>query len=96
MRTAAWGGLIGITGAPTLIDGGSITVPTFREYSAESKWFPEGHGVDPDIAVVDDPTELAKGRDPQLERAITEVEQLMKTHPAPVAKRPPAQDRWRP
>jgi len=45
---------------------------------------------------VDDPTELAKGRDPQLERAITEVEQLMKTHPAPVAKRPPAQDRWRP
>jgi len=91
-----WGGLIGITGAPTLIDGGSITVPTFREYSAESKWFPEGHGVEPDIAVVDDPTELAKGRDPQLERAITEVDQLLKTHPAPVPRRPAAEDRTRP
>ena len=29
MRT--WGGLIGITGAPPLVDGGSVTVPTFGD-----------------------------------------------------------------
>ena len=33
----------------------------------------EGHGVDPDIPVDENPTELARGVDPQLERAIQEV-----------------------
>jgi len=71
MRT--WGGLIGISGVPALIDGGRVTVPTFRMYSPQGKWFAEGHGVDPDIEVVDDPALLAKGQDPQLDRAIQEV-----------------------
>ena len=30
-----WGGLIGITGVPDLIDNGSITVPTFRMYNTD-------------------------------------------------------------
>jgi len=71
MRT--WGGLIGISGAPALIDGGNITVPTFRMFNPDGTWFKEGHGVDPDIEVIDDPSQLAKGIDPQLERAIQEV-----------------------
>ena len=45
MRT--WGGLIGISGAPGLIDGGGVTVPTFRMYDPDGTWFKEGHGVDP-------------------------------------------------
>lgn len=68
-----WGGLIGISGAPSLIDGGGVTVPTFRMYNPDGTWFPEGYGVTPDIEIVEDPTLLAKGIDPQLEKAIEEV-----------------------
>ncbi|MCC6461578.1 MAG: PD40 domain-containing protein [Saprospiraceae bacterium] len=71
--TRTWGGLIGISGAPGLIDGGGVTVPTFRMYNPDGTWFKEGYGVDPDIEVPEDPTALAKGQDPQLDRAIQEV-----------------------
>ena len=71
--TRTWGGLIGISGAPPLIDGGNVTVPTFRMYDPKGQWFAEGHGVEPDIAVHEDPAQLAKGIDPQLQRAIAEV-----------------------
>ena len=71
--TRTWGGLIGISGAPALADGGGVTVPTFRMFDPKGQWFAEGHGVDPDIAVDDDPAQLAKGIDPQLQRAIKEV-----------------------
>ena len=87
MRT--WGGLIGISGAPPLIDGGSVTVPTFGIYSTEGKWIVEGHGVDPDIRVVDDPAKMWDGGDPQLDRAIEEVTRLLEEHP-PVAPHRPA------
>jgi tricorn protease len=72
-----WGGLIGISGAPTLIDGGTVTVPTFRMYNPDGTWFKEGHGVDPDIEVKEDPTALAKGVDTQLEKAIAEVMKMV-------------------
>jgi tricorn protease len=91
MRT--WGGLIGMSGSPELIDGGSVTVPTFRMYKPNGEWFAEGHGVDPDIKVAEDPAQLAKGVDPQLERAITEVLALLKTHPPLHPARPPYQKR---
>lgn len=77
--TRTWGGLIGITGAPQLIDGGMVTVPTFRMFDPDGQWFREGHGVDPDIEVIDDPSQLSKGTDPQLERAIEEIMNLLKT-----------------
>jgi tricorn protease len=83
-----WGGLIGITGCPGLIDGGSITVPTFGIYSTKGEWIIEGHGVDPDIAVVDDPSLMAKGGDPQLERAIDEVMKALKKNPPVEVKKP--------
>jgi tricorn protease len=85
--TRTWGGLIGITGCPSLIDGGSVTVPTFGIYSTKGEWIIEGHGVDPDLPVVDDPSLMAKGRDPQLERAIDEeLKALKKNPPAHVNK----------
>jgi tricorn protease len=71
--TRTWGGLIGISGTPSLTDGGGVTVPTFRMFDPKGQWFAEGHGVEPDIAVDDDPSQLAKGTDPQLQRAIREV-----------------------
>ncbi len=86
--TRTWGGLIGMTGAPTLIDGGTVTVPTFSIFDREGKWIIEGYGVDPDIAVVDDPGELAQGRDPQLERAIIEVQKSLAQNPPSSPKKP--------
>lgn len=84
-----WGGLIGISGAPQLIDGGGVTVPTFRMYNLDGTWFKEGHGVDPDINVPEDLTESAKGKDVQLERGIAEIKTLLQSKefkaPAPPA-----------
>ncbi|MGZ4018918.1 MAG: PDZ domain-containing protein, partial [Flavisolibacter sp.] len=87
-----WGGLIGISGVPSLIDGGQVTVPTFRMYNPDGTWFKEGHGVDPDIAVPEDLGMMAKGIDPQLQRAITEIKSELKTKaftrpPVPVTEK---------
>ncbi|MTI30082.1 S41 family peptidase, partial [Xanthovirga aplysinae] len=79
--TRTWGGLIGISGAPQLIDGGMVTVPTFRMFNPDGTWFKEGHGVDPDIEVPENPTELAKGNDPQLEKAIEWIKKELKENP---------------
>lgn len=76
-----WGGLIGISGVPPLIDNGGITVPTFRMYNPDGSWFKEGHGVDPDILVPEDLSAMAKGIDPQLERGIKEIKDLLKNKP---------------
>jgi tricorn protease len=76
--TRTWGGLIGISGMPNLIDGGNITAPSFRMYNQDGNWFKEGHGVDPDIAVDEDLGAMAKGIDVQLERGITEIKAALK------------------
>jgi tricorn protease len=86
--TRTWGGLIGMTGVPPLIDGGNVTVPTFGIYSAKGEWIIEGYGVDPDIEVVDDPADMAQGEDPQLERAVKEVLKALKKNPPGAPKRP--------
>ncbi len=88
-----WGGLIGISGAPDLVDGGSVTVPTFGIYSTDGKWIVEGHGVDPDIDVTDDPAKMVDGGDPQLDRGIEEVMRLLREKPPVVPKRPPYENR---
>jgi tricorn protease len=89
-----WGGLIGMTGSPPLVDGGSVTVPTFGIYD-ESGWIIESYGVDPDIEVVDDPGEMARGGDPQLDRAIFEVLKSIRQNPPPSVKKPQYPDRSR-
>ena len=88
-----WGGLIGITGSPSFVDGGNVTVPTFGIYNAKGEWIIEGYGVDPDIAVVDDPGEMARGGDPQLERAVFEVMKSLRQNPPPEVKKPKYPDR---
>ncbi len=71
--TRTWGGLVGISGGPTNIDGSSVTPPTFAYYDLDGTWGIEGHGVDPDIQVVDDPAKMLNGADPQLDAAIAEM-----------------------
>ena len=92
--TRTWGGLIGVSGAPQLIDGGSVTVPTFRMYDpGTGAWFKEGHGVDPDIEVDEDAGKLASGIDPQLEKAIEVILEKLKTEPYKAPKHPPVENR---
>jgi tricorn protease len=91
--TRTWGGLIGISGYPDLVDGGGITAPSFRLYNPDGTWFKEGHGVDPDIEVTEDLGAMAKGIDPQLERAIIEIKNLLKTKGFTAPPVPPVEKR---
>jgi len=68
--TRTWGGLVGISGNPGLVDGAALNVPTFGFYDNDGTWGIEGHGVDPDIEVIDDPSKMVSGGDPQLDAAI--------------------------
>ena len=68
--TRTWGGLIGISGNPSLMDGGSVSAPTFRFFDTEGLWAVEGVGVAPDIEVIDRADLVAAGQDPSLEAAV--------------------------
>lgn len=73
LGTRTWGGLIGISANPPLVDGGSMTVPHFRFVDVDNNWSVENEGVAPDIEVKLDPITANEGRDSQLERAIEEI-----------------------
>ena len=91
--TRTWGGLVGISGVPGLIDGGYTAVPTFGFYETNGTWGIEGHGVDPDIEVIDDPSKLAQGVDPQLDAAIDLMLREIATDGYHPAQRPSDPDR---
>ncbi|MFC1544191.1 PDZ domain-containing protein [Gemmatimonadota bacterium] len=91
-----WGGLVGISGNPGFVDGGSISVPRFAFVNTEGEWAVEAEGVSPDIEVLDLPEEIAAGRQPILERAVAYLlEELQKPQyqrpekPAGPIRRPP-------
>ena len=91
MRT--WGGVIGIAKNPPFIDGGRITVPFITFYETDGTLTMEGHGVDPDIEVVDDPALMVEGGDPQLDAAIEHMLDEIQKNPYVPAKRPAYPDR---
>jgi tricorn protease len=75
-----WGGVVGIRDSLPLVDGGQFFKPEFALYSKDGKeWIIEGHGVDPDIVVDNDPAKEFKGEDQQLDRAIQQIEEELKT-----------------
>ena len=84
----SWGGVIGITSHGPLIDGGQVNVPEFGFASVDGQWIIEGHGVDPDIVVENDPQSLIAGHDQQLERGVAEVLRLIQEHPRRLPSRP--------
>jgi tricorn protease len=83
-----WGGVVGISGGVPLIDGGGVSVPQFGSVSPAGQWTIEGHGVDPDIEVDNDPKSVIAGRDPQLERGVEEILKKIKESPKTMPKRP--------
>jgi len=75
-----WGGVVGIRDSLPLVDGGQFFKPEFALYSKDGKeWIIEGHGVDPDIMVDNDPGKEFRGEDQQLDRAIQEIQAELKT-----------------
>ncbi len=88
--TRTWGGLIGISGQPSLMDGGSVSAPSFRFLDTEGMWAVEDVGVSPDIEVVDRPDAAARGIDPSLDKAIEVLlAELEKNPPAKIVVPPP-------
>lgn len=83
-----WGGLVGILGYPTLMDGGMITAPNVGIWTKDG-FVVENVGVSPDIEVGQTPAEVIKGHDPQLEKAIQVALQQLAEHPVTTPARPP-------
>jgi tricorn protease len=86
-----WGGLVGISGGLPMIDGGSVTAPTFAIWVADngkSEWVVENRGVEPDIDIDARPDLMISGHDPQLEKAIEIIKEQLSKNPPPHPKRP--------
>ncbi len=90
--TRTWGGLIGISGNPSLADGGTLLAATFRFMSTDGQWAVENEGVSPDIEVIDSPDRIAAGHDPSVEKAVEQLLQELAANPPrkPVAPPPPS------
>ncbi|NUQ67191.1 MAG: PD40 domain-containing protein [Phycisphaerales bacterium] len=91
--TRTWGGLVGISGNPGLIDGGAVAVPTFGYYETDGTWGIEGHGVDPDVELIDDPALMQNDGDPQLDRAISMMLEAITKNPYTPPTRPASPNR---
>jgi tricorn protease len=83
-----WGGLVGTLGFPVLMDGGRVTAPNLGIWT-EDGFIVENVGVPPDIEVEQWPAETMKGRDPQLEKAIEVVLEMLEADPPEEPVRPP-------
>jgi len=84
----SWGGVVGISSRGPLLDGGQVYVPLSATNGPDGRWIIEGHGVDPDIQVENDPKSVLEGRDPQFQRAIKEVMKRIKKDPKRLPDRP--------
>ena len=85
-----WGGVVGIRGSLPLLDGGYLYKPEFAPYAIDgSRWIIEGHGVDPDIYVDNDPALEYAGVDQQLNKAIEVIMDELKTQEKEIPPPPP-------
>lgn len=91
-----WGGLVGIGGYPTLIDGGTVTAPRMGIWFPNGRWDVENRGVAPDVEVEFDPQAVREGKDPQLEKAIELVLAELAKNPPKPAQRPAFPNYYKP
>jgi tricorn protease len=89
-----WGGVVGIRNSLPLADGGQFFKPEFGLYSKDGReWLIEGHGVDPDVVVDNDPAKEFRGEDQQLDRALQEIQEELKTKRYDLPSPPPYPNR---
>jgi tricorn protease len=84
-----WGGLVGISGFPDLMDGGVVTAPNAAVWNPNGQFDVENRGVSPNIDIELDPKAVRQGHDPQLEKAVQVVMEELEKNPMPHPKRPP-------
>jgi tricorn protease len=90
--TRTWGGVVGIEGSLPYVDGAELRTPEFTSISMKTgQWIIEGHGVDPNVVVENDPATEYQGDDQQLDKAIEIIKDQLKDRqglptipPAPV------------
>jgi tricorn protease len=83
-----WGGLVGIGRYPVLMDGGTVTAPSFAIWSPDGGFIVENEGVPPDYDVAMTPKDVIAGKDPQLEKAIELAMEALKKNPPKKDMRP--------
>ncbi len=72
-----WGGVVGIWPRHRLVDGSVTSQPEFANWFMDVRYGLEGYGTDPDVEVAMTPEDWAAGRDPQLERGLELVRELL-------------------
>jgi len=83
------GGVAAICGSLPLVDGGTLNGPECSCYDAgRTAWIMEGHGMDPDIVVDNDPAREFAGIDEQLNKAIALVNEGLRKAPVQLPSRP--------
>jgi tricorn protease len=82
-----WGGLVGVLGFPEFIDGASVTAPNLAIWTKDG-FIVENVGVPPDVEIEQTPSEVIKGNDPQLKKAIEIALEELKKNPQVEPKRP--------
>ncbi len=70
------------------MDGGFVTAPNFAIWT-EDGFIVENVGVPPDVEVEQWPADVIAGRDPQLEKAIEVVLEMLEADPPQPPERPP-------
>ena len=78
-----WGGLVGISGIPPLVDNGFLTSPNFAFFNLDGEWDVEGVGVSPDYEVDAMPEDMFNGTDAQLKKAIELINEGLENNPPP-------------
>ncbi len=86
-----WGGVIGIWPRNMLADGTITSQPEYSFWFFDVGWGVENYGTDPDVDIDITPQDYVAGRDPQMEKAIEMVQELLAKEPPPkpdFSKRP--------
>ncbi len=77
----SWGGIVGIRGSLTFVDGTSLNKPEFTSFDADGNgYIIEGYGVEPDINISNDPYQEYIGNDQQLNKAIEVIKEELKNY----------------
>jgi len=87
--TRTWGGVIGIDGKYSLVDGTGVTQPKYAFWLEGYGWGVENHGVDPDVEVPIAPHQWAAGEDPQLAEGVRIALASLAENPARTAPEMP-------
>ncbi len=90
----SWGGVVGIRGSLPFVDGFKLYKPEFAKFDKSGdEWIIEGHGIEPDIPVYNDPNQYHKGHDQQLDRSIKEIMDLLSNDKPALPDPPPYPDK---